>query len=125
MNNSTSGAGTTWAPLTITDEGVEEIHPGWVHENLDQLTLVDVREPAEFDGPVGHIQGALLVPLAHLASSVDSIPTDKPVVMVCHVGGRSALGWGILRQLGFDKVANLTGGMVYWHANGLPVRYRD
>jgi rhodanese-related sulfurtransferase len=52
---------------------------------------------------------------------VDSIASDKPVVTVCRSGGRSAQAYVLLKRAGFDRLANLTGGMLRWHEFGLPV----
>lgn len=114
-----------WAPLSYTAQGVEEIHPEWVLENIDRVTVVDVREPAEFTGPLGHILHAILIPLDQLQRSFSAIPDDKPLVTVCHVGGRSAQAWAILKHLGVARVANMTGGMLHWHALGLPVEHQS
>jgi sulfur dioxygenase len=78
--------------------------------------VVDVREPDEFTGPLGHIQGAILIPLGQLAARTAEVPKDKPVVTVCRSGGRSAQATNILAKAGFDKVANLAGGMLRWRA---------
>ncbi len=110
-----------WAPLTFTFAGIWEIEPHWVEEHADALAIVDVREPDEFTGPMGHIRGADLVPLGTLAERADRLPTEKPIVTVCRAGGRSAQATQILRKAGFDRVANLSGGMLRWRAEDHPV----
>ncbi len=98
-----------------------KIEPHWVEENLSRVLVLDVRETDEFTGPLGHIPGAVNVPLGNLAVTSGELANDKPIVAVCRAGGRSARATAILDQAGFDKVANLTGGMLRWRAQGLIV----
>jgi sulfur dioxygenase len=111
----------TWAPLAFTFAGFWEIQPQWVEEHLKELQIVDVREPEEYDGPLGHIPGAQLVPLRSLAERAADLSRDRPIVTVCRAGGRSAQATVILRRAGLAKVANLAGGMLRWRAQGLTV----
>jgi len=110
-----------WAPLSFTFAGFWEIAPEWVAEHLSQLQLVDVREDAEFDDALGHIAGARLLPLGTLAAHAGQLDRERPIVTVCRAGGRSAQATALLQRAGFSKVANLAGGMLRWHAQGLPV----
>lgn len=105
-----------WGPATLTFAGIWEIQPHWVEEHLKDLTVVDVREPEEFTGPLGHIPGAHLIPLGQLAHHAGDIPRDKPVVTVCRAGGRSAQATVILDKAGVNNVASLGGGMLRWRA---------
>ncbi|MGQ0676326.1 MAG: MBL fold metallo-hydrolase [Rhodospirillales bacterium] len=111
----------TWAPVIYTFAGVWEIHPQWLEENAESVQILDVREPAEFDGPLGHIRGARLIALGELAERAGELQRERPVVAVCRAGSRSAQATAILQQAGFDKVANLAGGMLRWRAEGHPV----
>jgi len=81
-----------------------------------EVLLVDVREQHEWDA--GHAPDAVHVPLGELRQ--DSLPTDRPVVAVCRVGGRSGAAAEALAGAGYD-VRNTTGGMLAWAAAGLPV----
>ena len=110
-----------WAPLRFTFGGVWEVEPHWLEENLGKVRVVDVREPAEFSGPLGHIRGATLVPLGELAARAKELPKDKPVVAVCRAGSRSAHATAILQKAGLADVANLPGGMLRWRAEGRAV----
>ncbi len=105
-----------WAPLTYTFAGVWEIQPQWLEENGDKVQIVDVREREEFDGPVGHIRGAKLIALGELTARAGELSREQPIVTVCRSGGRSAQATVILRQAGFEQVANLAGGMLRWRA---------
>jgi hypothetical protein len=80
----------TWGPLTFIFAGIWEIDPHWVEEHLRDLQIVDVREPDEFSGPLGHIPGAKLLPLGGLAEASAGLSRDKPIVTVCRAEGRSA-----------------------------------
>jgi sulfur dioxygenase len=87
------------------------------------LLVVDVREPEEFVGDLGHIEGALLVPLDALENRLPKLAgyVDHDVVVVCRAGARSATAGAMLRRAGFKRVHNLAGGMLAWNAAGLPV----
>jgi glyoxylase-like metal-dependent hydrolase (beta-lactamase superfamily II)/rhodanese-related sulfurtransferase len=107
-----------WAPLTYTFAGIWEINPQWLEENLRFVQIVDVREPDEFVGPLGRIPAARLISLGDLAGRATELTKERPIVTVCRAGGRSAQATVILRQSGFEAVANLSGGMLRWRAEG-------
>jgi sulfur dioxygenase len=111
--------GPSWAPLTFRFAGFWEIEPAWVEEHGADLQIVDVREPDEFAGPLGHVAGARLLPLGELERRAGELAKDRPVVTVCRAGARSAQAASILRKMGFEKVANLAGGMLRWRAQNL------
>lgn len=110
-----------WAPLTYTFGGIWEVQPHWLEEHLRDVQIVDVREPDEFDGPLGHVPGAKLIPLGGLTQQLGSLSKDRPVVAVCRSGARSAQATVLLGKAGFDKVANLSGGMLRWRAQRFAV----
>ena len=112
--------GQDWAPLRLTYAGLREIDPQWVEEHRGEVLVLDVREPGEFDSVLGHIAGALLLPLGELGGKLDSLPRDRPVVAVCRSGARSARATQMLEQAGL-RAANLAGGMLRWRAQGLAV----
>ena len=108
-----------WAPLVWTFAGLWEIEPAALQERLAQVQVIDVRERAEFDGPLGHIPGARLLPLGELAARSGELDCGRPVVTVCRSGTRSAqAALALLKQAGFDAIANLAGGMLRWQAEG-------
>jgi rhodanese-related sulfurtransferase len=89
--------------------------------------VLDVREDEEFDGELGHVPGARLIPLKELparACELDSCK-DRPILVVCRAGVRSATAAAILTGLGFEHVMNLKGGMVDWNDQNLPVERRS
>ena len=85
--------------------------------------LVDVREPVEYSGELGHLPGSVLMPLRELMNRLDEIDAHKEarVVTVCRAGMRSATAAAILGRSGFTEVSNLAGGLVAWNEAGLPV----
>jgi sulfur dioxygenase len=111
----------TWAPLTYTFAGIWELSPQALEEVASTVQIVDVREPSEFEGPLGHIRDAKLIPLGELSKGTAEFDRDRPIVAVCRSGGRSAQAVTILQKAGFNQVANLAGGMLRWRANGHPV----
>ncbi len=110
-----------WAPLNYTYAGIYEIGAEWVEENLPNIQLIDVRAEEEYQGILGHIKSAKLIPLDELRGRVDEISIDRPVVTVCRSGGRSTQAVVLLKKAGFARLANLAGGMIQWRSSGLPV----
>lgn len=78
--------------------------------------IVDVREPHEFTGELGHIPGATLVPLSSVLAHAAAWSKDEALLLVCKSGGRSANAAQALSRLGFSKAVNLVGGMLAWNA---------
>ena len=111
----------TWAALTYTFAGIWEIQPQAMEEAADKVQILDVREPAEYNGPMGHIRSAILVPLGELAGRIAELARERPIVAVCRSGARSAQATVILQQAGLKDAANLAGGMLRWRAEGFPV----
>ena len=72
--------------------------------------IIDVREPEEFNGELGHIPGAELVPLGTLEAAARTWPKDAPLMVVCRSGARPAKAAALLVQLGFRAVVNVEGG---------------
>lgn len=85
------------------------------------LRCVDVRERAEFEGVLGHLERALLVPLATVRSAAADWPRDAEVLLLCRSGARSGKAATQLVELGFTRVMNLRGGMLAWNTADLPV----
>jgi sulfur dioxygenase len=118
----TSTAEPDWAPLTYTFAGIWEVQPHWLEEHLREVQILDVREPDEFTGPLGHVPGAKLIPLGKLNEGMSSLKKSEPIVIVCRSGARSAQATVLLGKAGFDKVANLSGGMLRWRAQRFAVQ---
>lgn len=90
-----------------------------LREDPDRPLLIDVREPNEFAAV--RAPGAVLMPTSAFVARVGELPTDRPLLVVCHVGGRSAAVTGYLVRAGRSDVLNVAGGMEAWEAAGLPV----
>lgn len=78
----------------------------------ERPALVDIRTPGEFEG--GAIQGAVHIPVQHLVARQAEIPRDRPVVLICRSGFRSAVGASLLEREGFTALSDLRGGMNAW-----------
>jgi rhodanese-related sulfurtransferase len=85
--------------------------------------LIDVREPDEFVGPLGHIKGAVNVPLNGLTSNPAQLTPykDKSIVLICRTDRRASAAAFALRASGFRNIAVVRGGMTQWNVDGLPV----
>ncbi len=82
--------------------------------------LVDVRELDEFQQV--RIPGTRFMPLSSLAQTYDQLPADRPVILYCRTGSRSASATASLtHQVGLTNVFNLDGGIVEWYEEGLPI----
>ena len=90
--------------------------------NHDDAVLVDVREDSEFND--GHIIDARHIPLGRLGERLDELEAfrDKPIVVNCRSGHRSASACARLRKNGFNSVYNLKGGIMAWQSAGLPLQ---
>ena len=98
-------------------------------EEKPELLLVDVREPSEHEH--GHLRNAHLVPRGILEAAADlqypkrdellSSARDKPVVVYCATGGRSAMAAMVLQMMGFQEVYSLAGGFLKWAEEQRPV----
>ncbi len=109
----------TWGPVVSTFAGTAEFEPDWVASHLPEVQLLDVRSPAELDGELGHLAGVQPIPLDELRQRAGEVATDRPVIVVCQTGRRSAMGATILERAGHTRVASLAGGMVRWRELGL------
>lgn len=85
--------------------------------------LLDVREPDEYSGQLGHIRGSRLIPLKDLAEQAGTMRDykDKAIICICRAGVRSTTAAAILTGLGFEQVSNLKDGMLDWFDKGFPV----
>ncbi|WP_067173511.1 rhodanese-like domain-containing protein [Microtetraspora niveoalba] len=84
----------------------------------DEAYLLDVREPDEWRA--GHAPDACHIPLGELQGRVGELPPDRPIYVICRVGGRSAHAAAWLNHVGREAI-NVGGGMQSWAAAGLPM----
>ena len=90
-------------------------------ESPDAPALLDVRELQEWQE--GHIPGAVHIARGSLESNVEQkLPDrDRPLVVYCSVGNRSAFAAKTLAELGYESVSSLAGGFTDWKRNGFPI----
>jgi rhodanese-related sulfurtransferase len=94
-----------------------------VYDRLDQIQLVDCREPHEW--AAGRIEGAVHIPLnAIMAGGGTDLDKAKPIAVICRSGNRSELATLMFQARGFDAY-NVQGGMEAWEAAGLPFDAED
>jgi glyoxylase-like metal-dependent hydrolase (beta-lactamase superfamily II)/rhodanese-related sulfurtransferase len=119
--------GRRYLTIPISDppqnEGFVDVDPSVVSGLGSQIALIDVREPAEFAGELGHVPGANLVPLATLGDAAATWDRDREMVLICRSGGRSARAATELARRGFRHLYNLRGGMLAWNEARLPVEH--
>lgn len=96
-------------------DGVKHIHPLGLSTSPDGFVLVDIRENEEInpDDTELHIS-QLHIPTSLFSSSLDLIPTDKKIVIMCAHGIRSVRICSWLMGFGFENVLNLDGGFAIW-----------
>ena len=92
----------------------------------EAVTVIDVRGPDEFSGPLGHIADALNLPIGELPSRLTEINAlrDRLVILVCRTDKRSANAAALLNDVGFQRLYVLAGGMEQWNRNGLSIEGR-
>jgi rhodanese-related sulfurtransferase len=95
-----------------------DVRTAWERVRDAANVLLDVRSFDEFAG--GHAEGAVCIPLPDLERRAGDIPTDRPVLVMCQAGGRSALAVERLRALGMDNIVDVDGGFNKWRQAGLP-----
>jgi molybdopterin/thiamine biosynthesis adenylyltransferase/rhodanese-related sulfurtransferase len=106
----------------IQEVDPSEVRAAVANGNGDAPVLVDVRESGEWDA--GHLPGAKHVPRGYLESRIEGVigDRDRPIVLYCASGQRSALAAHTLQSLlGYSNVASMTGGITLWKDRGYDV----
>jgi hydroxyacylglutathione hydrolase len=111
-----------WAMLTSAAP-VREIDIDALEARPPDALVLDVREPEEYAH--GHVPGAVSLPQADLASRLDEVPRDRPVMIVCQRGMRSYRAAQFLMQMGIDQVTSVKGGTGAWRAAGKSLAMGD
>jgi rhodanese-related sulfurtransferase len=93
--------------------------------NREDALVLDVRETGEWS--TGHINGARHITLAQLDKRFSELDKfkEKPIIVVCATGNRSASACGQLKKHGFDKVYSLGGGIAGWRDSSLPLTTKN
>ena len=99
--------------------GVEDIDPRDLWRHRENVTIVDVRQPDEFTGELGHIPGAKLVVLSTLPEHLADFGDDETLVFVCRSGARSGRAAAFALEQGLTQAFNMKGGMLLWNELGL------
>ncbi|MDR7483116.1 MAG: molybdopterin-synthase adenylyltransferase MoeB [Armatimonadota bacterium] len=108
----------------VQEAGPPAVDPDEASRLLAQgAQLIDVREPWEW--AMVRIPGAVLIPMAEVSQRTSEIDPNRPVVVQCATGARSAKVTELLRQAGYAQAYNLAGGIVEWQNRQLPVEVGD
>jgi phage shock protein E len=109
------------APLVEVSDLPDAVDVHTVASIIDQddIYVIDVREQWEYDE--GHIPGVTLIPMNEVPNRLEEIPTDMDVIVTCRSGNRSGQIAEYLRQIGYDNVHNMSGGIIAWEAEGYQV----
>jgi rhodanese-related sulfurtransferase len=81
----------------------------------EQVILIDVREPVEYQ--MAHVEGARLLPLSQFHEWAATLNPEEEIIVMCHHGVRSAHVCSILARQGFKKMVNLAGGIDRWSSD--------
>jgi molybdopterin/thiamine biosynthesis adenylyltransferase/rhodanese-related sulfurtransferase len=105
--------------LAQTKKRIHEVDPAVAETRLDDATFLDVRELDEYEQ--GTVPDSVFIPRGHLESQVENkVSKDKPVVVYCAGGTRSAFAAETLQELGYSDVASIKGGFGRWKDEGRP-----
>lgn len=85
----------------------------------DRAVIVDVREADEVRAV--RVEGATHIPMSGFVQRMAGLPKDRPLLVLCATGSRSAAVTGYLLRSGWTDVANIDGGITAWQRAGLPV----
>jgi rhodanese-related sulfurtransferase len=110
-------------PKRIDDE--RSLRPEEARDLIDRdkdLLVIDVRSPSEFGQ--GALEGSRNIPFISILEGRHTLPKNRPILLVCSIGGRSYAAGQILLERGHRKVFNLDGGLAAWQKAGLPVNFQ-
>jgi rhodanese-related sulfurtransferase len=91
-----------------------------LRDGPERPIVVDVREADEF--ATVRLEGAALLPMSTFGERHAELPKDRPLLVMCHMGGRSAAATAFLLRNGWTNVVNIAGGIDAWERAGLPVK---
>lgn len=86
-------------------------------DNNENIVLLDVRTQSEYEGPLGHIDNSILIPIQELENRITELNQfkEKQIIVICKSDFRSSMGTKILREAGFDALT-MEGGMLAYRA---------
>ena len=115
-----AGGFTSWREEQLAVARVPRLTVEKLHDQLDGLQLLDVREQAEWDS--AHIPGSVHTPYHDIDGIPDGLDADEPVAVICGSGQRSAVAVGLLELHGAKQPVHvIDGGVGTWEKNGWPV----
>lgn len=88
------------------------------------MLLLDVRDPHELSGELGHINGVTNIPVTKLSHRLSELETyrGREIIAICKAGGRAHTAAQILMQAGFPNVQVMMGGMTAWKQAAFPTK---
>jgi len=101
--------------------GYRDVSPEATFAAREHVRLVDVREPHEYTGELGHVPGSELVPMDRVAAASHTWDPQAEIILICRSGARSGRAAQALVAAGFRRVMNMAGGMLAYNAARLPV----
>lgn len=107
---------------TLATAAVQDISASDLQRLLKQtpdIYLLDVRTLGEYTQK--RIKGAHLIPIDQVEKRINEIPNNRPVIVYCETGVRSSLVGRYLDRLGFNRVFNLSQGIMGWQVRGYPI----
>ena len=110
----------SWQEHGLPLASVEEISPEEMEPRMNEFTILDVREPFEWES--GAVSGSLKIPMNDIPARIHELQKDSRYAIICAHGNRSRIVSVYLADNGY-KVSNVTGGMQRWMDAGLPVDY--
>jgi rhodanese-related sulfurtransferase len=103
--------------------GFNSVNPAMATQliNREDAVILDVREDNEYRD--GHIVNSVHIPISYLNERLKELEKykNKPIIIGCRSGQRSAQACGVLKKQGFDSVYNLSGGIMAWKSDNLPL----
>ncbi|MCB0235821.1 MAG: MBL fold metallo-hydrolase, partial [Anaerolineae bacterium] len=110
-----------WQEAGLSLQSYQMATPRQVAQHImaDDVYVIDVRNQAEWEEE--RLPAARHIMLGYLEEHVEELPRDKPLVLHCRAGTRSAIGASLLQASGITGIINMVGGIRDWTADGLPV----
>lgn len=104
-------------------EGVKHISVTDAYELIvkDEVFFLDVREEEEQEKEYFEFQNVFFYPMSKIMDSIQFIPKEIPIIVICNEGSRSTKVANVLNRQGFSSVANMDGGIYAWKAKSLPI----
>ena len=93
-------------------------------QDPEKIVVIDVRTAHEFNS--GHVKGSISMPLGNISDQLKTLPKKAKgqiIAVICASGSRSMLGATSIKKAGFEKVFNVSGGMIAWQRNGFEISH--